>query len=108
MKKLNEEEKGYIEGFIGRKDLRTPPTIETPVEGVEDYYYSEQSARHWSNLNHWVKKEYMLVKKKVNGILYTERVAHGRKPTCKVTDAVLVASGIEGKDLMVEYTNVAW
>ena len=36
MSRLSKEEKGYIEGFIGRKDLRTPPTIETPVEGKKD------------------------------------------------------------------------
>ena len=83
--------------------------VTQPTENeVKDYYYSEQSARHWHNMNHRDRGGYTLMKNKVNGILYTERVAHGRKPACKVTDAVLVASGVEGKDLMVEYTNVAW
>ena len=36
MFRLSKKEEGYIEGFIGQKDLRIPPTIGTPVEGKKD------------------------------------------------------------------------
>lgn len=74
---------------------------------VKDYYYSAQIARHWNKMNRAYGSEKWMVNK-VNGTAYTERVSHGKKPTCKVTDAVLVASGVEGEDLTVEHTNIAW
>lgn len=74
---------------------------------IEDYYYSAQIAQHWREMNREYGSEKRTVNK-VNGIAYTERVSHGAKPTCNVTDAVLIASGVEGEGLTVEYTNVAW
>lgn len=73
----------------------------------EDYYYSAQSAARWHEMNKMGMPRLMRINK-VNGIAYTERVPHGARPTCKVTDAVLVASGVEGDGLTVEYTNIAW
>ena len=82
--------------------------VTQPTENeVKDYYYSEQSVQLWNRMNRAYGGKYRMINK-VNGTPYTEKVSHGSKPTCKVTDAVLVASGVEGKDLMVEYTNVAW
>ena len=76
-------------------------------EEVKDYYFSAQSADYWHMMNQRFGKDTITVNK-VNGVLYTERVLHGQKPFCRVTDAVLVASGVEGVDVMVEYPNIAW
>lgn len=74
----------------------------------EDYYYSAQIAARLHEMNKRMLKPMLMRINKVNGIAYTERVPHGAKPTCEVTDAVLVASGINGEGLTVEYTNIPW